>query len=124
MAWKLGKRSKDNLVGVKPQMQKLFEEAITESPFDFVITDGLRTIEEQKILVQKGKSKTMKSRHLTGDAVDIACFDENGKITWDGKYYKKVASHILKIAQKQGIKVTWGGSWASFMDMPHFQLEK
>lgn len=121
--YKLGKRSLDNLVGVKQPLITLFKEAITDSPYDFVITCGLRTIEQQKVLVATGKSTTMKSKHLTGNAVDIACFDENGKITWDSKYYKKVATHIKAIAKKQGVAIVYGGDWISFKDYPHFQLD-
>lgn len=123
MAYKFGVRSKSNLTGVKPQLQALFNEAITNSPYDFVVTCGLRTIEEQRVLVATGKSTTMKSKHLTGNAVDFACFDENGKITWEAKYYKAVAAHIKKLALKSGLKITWGGDWKSFVDMPHIQLE-
>jgi peptidoglycan L-alanyl-D-glutamate endopeptidase CwlK len=123
MPYKFGVRSKSNLSGVKPQLQALFNEAITNSPHDFVITCGMRTIEEQRVLVATGKSTTMKSKHLTGHAVDFACFDEAGKITWEGEYYKAVSAHIKKVASKQGIKITWGGDWQSFVDMPHFQLE-
>ena len=121
--YKLGVRSKSNLAGVKPQLVTLFTEAITDSPYDFVITCGLRTIEEQRVLVATGKSTTMKSKHLTGNAVDIACFDENGKITWDSKYYKKVATHVKAIAKKQGVAIVYGGDWVSFKDYPHFQLD-
>ena len=121
--YKLGKRSTDNLVGVKAPLVALFNEAIKYSPFDFIITDGVRTLAEQTLYFKTGKSKTMKSKHLTGDAVDIACFDENGKITWDSKYYKKVATHVKSIAKKQGIAIVYGGDWVSFKDYPHFQLD-
>lgn len=123
MAFKFSKRSRENLSTVKHELQELFYAAIADSPYDFVVTCGIRTLEQQKVLVATGKSKTMKSKHLTGDAVDIAVLVD-GKVTWDGKYYKPVAAHILKVAKKLGIKVTWGGSWVSFVDMPHFQLEK
>jgi peptidoglycan L-alanyl-D-glutamate endopeptidase CwlK len=123
MAWKLGKKSLERLVGVKEPLQNLIKSSIVDSPFDFSITCGLRTLEEQKVLVRTGKSKTMKSKHLTGDAVDIAVFVD-GKLTWELKYYKQVATHIKKVANKMGIKITWGGDWASFIDGPHFQLEK
>jgi peptidoglycan L-alanyl-D-glutamate endopeptidase CwlK len=123
MAWKLGKKSLERLAGVKEPLQNVIKTAIVSSPYDFSITCGLRTIEEQKVLVATGKSRTMKSKHLTGDAVDIAVFVD-GKLTWDLKYYKVVATHIKKVAAKLGIKITWGGDWKSFIDGPHFQLEK
>lgn len=123
MAWKFGKKSKERLAGVKKPLQDLFNAAIADSPYDFSITCGLRTVEEQRVLVATGKSRTMKSKHLTGDAVDIAVFVD-GKITWDLKYYKAVAAHIKKVAIKMGIKIEWGGDWKSFIDGPHFQLVK
>ena len=123
MAWKFGKKSLERLAGVKEPLQTLAKSAITYSPFDFSITCGLRTIEEQRVLFANGKSKTMKSKHITGDAFDIAVFDEHGKLTWDLKYYKKVAEHIKREANKLGIKITWGGDW-QWIDGPHFQLEK
>jgi peptidoglycan L-alanyl-D-glutamate endopeptidase CwlK len=121
MAFKFGVRSKSNLSGVKPKLRALMEEAITDSPLDFVVTCGLRTIDEQRVLVSMGKSQTMKSKHLTGDAVDIAVFVD-GKITWEHKHYRTVAAHIKKIANKQGTAITWGGDWKTFIDSPHFQL--
>lgn len=122
--YRFGKRSKDNMVGVKLQLVSVFNEAIKESPFDFVITDGVRTIEEQALYFKTGKSKTMKSEHLTGNAMDIACIDENGKVTWDAKYYKPVAKHIKAVAKNLGVAIEWGGDWSKFIDMPHFQLTR
>ena len=124
MAWKFGKKSLERLAGVKEPLQTLAKSAITDSPYDFSISNGLRTIEEQRVLVANGKSKTMKSKHLTGDAFDIAVFDENGKLTWDLRYYKAVATHIKNVAAKLGIKIVWGGDWKTFIDGPHFELSK
>jgi peptidoglycan L-alanyl-D-glutamate endopeptidase CwlK len=122
MSFKFGTRSNNNLKGVKPELVKLMKEAIVNSPYDFMITCGLRTKEQQKVLVATGKSRTMKSRHLTGDAVDIAVL-VNGEVTWDLKYYKEVATHVKKMAKTLGIRITWGGDWSGFIDGPHFQLE-
>jgi peptidoglycan L-alanyl-D-glutamate endopeptidase CwlK len=123
MAWKFGKKSLERLAGIKEPLQTLAKAAITDSPYDFSITNGLRTLEEQKVLFATGKSKTMKSKHLTGNAFDIAVFVD-GKLTWDLKYYKVVATHIKKVAAKLGIKIVWGGDWKSFIDGPHFELSK
>lgn len=104
-------------------MVKVMEEAIKESPLDFGITQGLRTLDQQKELFEAGKSQTMRSRHLTGHAVDIAVFVD-GKITWEFPKYKIVAEHIKSIAKKLDIPITWGGDWISFKDGPHFELNK
>jgi peptidoglycan L-alanyl-D-glutamate endopeptidase CwlK len=95
--------------------------ALQDSPFDFIITEGVRSLETQTILFNTGKSRTMNSRHLNGRAVDIAVLVD-GKVTWDFKYYKEVAAHIKMVAQKLNISITWGGDWKSFLDGPHFEL--
>jgi peptidoglycan L-alanyl-D-glutamate endopeptidase CwlK len=87
------------------------------------IIDGKRTLAEQKALVAKGASKTMRSRHLSGKAVDIMAL-VNGKGRWEGALYYKIATHVLSIAKKLDIKITWGGSWSSFPDLGHFELDK
>ena len=116
------KASLDKMNGVNSKLVILMKEAIKNSPYDFKITEGLRTVERQKELVKTGKSKTMNSYNLKGQAVDIAVLIDN-KITWDFKYYKKVADHIKEVARKLGYVITWGGDWKTFKDGPHFQIE-
>jgi peptidoglycan L-alanyl-D-glutamate endopeptidase CwlK len=123
MTFSFGNRSKERLSGVHPDLVKVMEEAIKESPLDFSITEGLRTKERQKELFDAGKSQTMNSRHITGKAVDIAVLVD-GKVTWDFKYYQTVAEHIKKIAKDMKIDIVWGGDWQSFKDGPHFELNK
>lgn len=121
----LSKASKDKLKGIDKHLIELAEKSIVNSPYDFKITEGLRTKTRQKQLVAEKKSQTMYSRHIIGQAFDIAIIDptDKKKITWDFKYYKTVAAHIKKIAQEMGISITWGGDWKSFKDGPHFQIE-
>jgi peptidoglycan L-alanyl-D-glutamate endopeptidase CwlK len=102
---------------------KVIEEAIKESPLDFSISEGVRTVERQKALFDAGKSQTMNSRHITGKAVDIAVI-RDGEVTWDFKYYQLVADHIKKIAKDMKIDIVWGGDWQSFKDGPHFELHR
>ena len=102
-------------------MVRLMEEAIKSSPLDFSITEGVRSLERQKELFSSGKSQTMRSRHITGHAVDIGVLVD-GKLTWEFPKYQIVADHIKKVAKELGIPVEWGGDWVSFKDGPHFQL--
>ena len=104
-------------------MVKVMQEAIKESPLDFGITEGVRTLERQKELFEAGKSQTMNSRHLKGFAVDIAVFID-GKITWDLKYYRIVTDHIKSTAKKLNIPITCGIDWVSFVDGPHIELHR
>ena len=119
----LNQRSLQNLQGVHPSLVKLMKTAILSSPFPFMITEGLRSIERQKQLFQEGKTKTLDSYHLKGRAVDIAVIVEN-HITWNYSFYEKVAKHILKIAHRKHLKITWGGTWNTLVDAVHFQLEE
>ena len=121
--YSFGSKSKERLKGVHPDLVRLMEEAIKESPLDFGITEGLRTLERQKELFESGKSQTMNSRHLRGLAVDIAIFIE-GKLNWDFPNYKLVADHIKEVAKELNVPITWGGDWISFKDGPHFELHR
>ncbi len=123
MSFSFSQRSKDRLATVHNDLQKLFNQAITDSPLDFGITQGIRTKEEQQKLFNEGKSQTLNSRHLTGKAVDIAVFI-NGKLTWEFDKYKQVADHVKEVAIKLNIPIVWGGDWKSFKDGPHFELNR
>jgi len=123
MTFSFGTKSSERLSKVHPDLQKVFNEAIKESPLDFSITQGLRTKEQQKVLFDAGKSQTMNSRHLTGKAVDIAVI-KDGEVTWDFKYYQLVSDHIKKVAKELGIEMAWGGDWVSFRDGPHYELHR
>ena len=70
----LGPRSKARLQGVNPDLVKVVERAIKLSEVDFTVIEGLRTLERQHKLVDSGASQTLKSRHLTGHAVDLAAW--------------------------------------------------
>lgn len=118
--FKLGATSLARLKGVHPDLVKVVKRAIELTPIDFTVLEGLRTKERQKQLVAKGASKTMNSRHLTGDAVDIAPLVD-GKVTWDWKYYNQLAPIIKQAAKELGINIEWGGDWKTFKDGPHWQ---
>ena len=102
--------------------------ALTITKYDFGIGCGKRTYDEQRENVASGASLTMESRHLPNafgesEAVDILVY-VNGKLTWEPKYYRKVAGAIFKAAFRLGIEIEWGGHWESLNDMPHYQLAK
>ena len=84
---KFGKTSKANLKGVDKRILRVLDDVIQH--FDFTVLEGKRTVERQAQLVKDGASKTMKSKHLTGKAVDIAAYPINFQnterlCTWRG----------------------------------------
>lgn len=121
--YQFGQKSLEKLSTVHPDLQRVFKEAITTSPYDFAISEGVRSLDRQKELVAQGKSKTLHSRHLTGKAVDIAVFVD-GKLTWDLKYYKAVTDHIKAVAVLNDVPIVCGIDWKSFIDGPHIELDR
>jgi peptidoglycan L-alanyl-D-glutamate endopeptidase CwlK len=95
--------------------------AIYETDMDFAVIEGLRTLKRQKELLAQGASKTLKSRHLTGHAVDIAPYI-NGEIRWDWPLYEHLGKVVKKAAKECKVNVEWGGDWKTFRDGPHWQL--
>lgn len=133
----LGTKSKQRLIGVHPDLVKVIEKAIINSPIDFTITSGVRTTKEQQALYAQGRNKPgsivtkadgvkNKSNHQAkadgfGHAVDFVPY-VNGKVDWNTeKYFKVIAEHILDVAESLGVNLEWGGTWA-FRDLPHVQL--
>lgn len=121
MTYSFSAKSIGKLSGVHKDLQRVMLASIVDSPYDFGISEGLRTKERQQELFNAGKSQTMRSRHLTGHAVDIVIFID-GKANWDFEKYRLVADHIKSKAKELNIPIEWGGDWTSFKDGPHFQL--
>ena len=147
MEYKFGKRSLDNLKNVHPDLVKVMMAAITNSPVDFTVTEGLRSQTRQQELYAQGRTKKgikvtnvdgvkKKSNHQDeadgkkdnlGSAVDIYPFflgqvQVNHKDTV--KNLKLIAAHIKKVAAELKIGITWGGDWKNLYDPPHFELKR
>ena len=145
--YKFSQRSLDKLRRAHNELQTIMISAIKDSPYDFGIICSYRSSiqqyelfkkgrDEQGNIIDKGKVVTYKdgyhkkSKHnvIPSPAVDIMCYDENGKATWEHKYYETVAEHIQEVADKlfEDDKVekrlVWGGNWKNFTDLPHFQI--
>lgn len=121
MTFILGKRSKTNLKGVHPDLQAVVHRAIKITPIDFSVTEGLRTVAKQKILFGAGASMTMKSRHLSGHAVDLAAWLDGG-VRWDWSLYDVLNAAMQKAGAELGVPLEWGGDWHTFKDGCHWQL--
>jgi peptidoglycan L-alanyl-D-glutamate endopeptidase CwlK len=121
MIYQLSKRSKDRLSGVHPDLVRVVEKAIEITDMDFTVLEGVRSIARQEQLVKAGASQTMRSRHITGHAVDLGAY-VGGQVRWDWPLYNKLAVTVKKAAEECGVPIEWGGDWKGFPDGPHFQL--
>lgn len=141
MMYKFGRKSIDKLLTCHGDIQLIMNEAIKESPFDFGITHGHRTPEEQNKLYKKGRElpgeivtymdgfiKKSKHNYFPALACDIIIYKNDGNYTWECEYYQKVADHILYVSEilfrddKISNQLVWGGNWKRFKDLPHFQI--
>lgn len=138
----LSETSLKMLKGVHPNLVNFMTELIKISPWNFKITAGVRTAEEQNRLYQKGRSAPgakvtnadgykLKSNHQIkfdglGYATDIGVI-VNGeyKGTWKDFHYYQDIYNVAKekgLLEKYGIE--WGGNcWKSFKDAPHWQIK-
>lgn len=146
----LGTRSLAELEGVHADLVKVVKRAIEITPIDFAVTDGKRTMEEQRAYVASGASQTMDSRHLTGHAIDLVAFIGN-KGRWELDLLCKIALAMRCAALECKVPLRWGGNWdvlltdtdsppedmvqdyiqkriaagrKPFVDAPHFELPK
>lgn len=128
------------LNAVHAALQDVIREASARCDVPFTVIEGLRSIERQKKLFAQGASKTMRSRHITGHAVDLWPTEADGTALKSGAAYPKrsqeardadarlwarlrmIAATVKQIAAERGVALEWGGDWASFPDGPHFQL--
>jgi len=147
--YKLSKRSRERLDGLRPILIEIIEEGIKTSPFDFGIPEdgGVRTDQRQEFLYSKGRTTeemieagiigvegrpnerkitwTLNSLHKPdengeGKAFDIYAY-VNGGASWDLKYLQPIARHLQEVAKSKGVILKWGHDlWGK--DGAHFQI--
>jgi hypothetical protein len=95
-----------------------------------MVTQGLRTREEQDALYAKGrteppigdgfivtKARGGQSYHNFGLAFDIVILDSIGKADWDTTH----PGWQVAADSGRSVGLEWGGDWKSFKDLPHYQ---
>jgi peptidoglycan L-alanyl-D-glutamate endopeptidase CwlK len=125
----------DRLTGVHPALVTAVEKivfAMTYLGHQMMVTDGVRTLAQQKALFAQGRTApgkivtnadgiNAKSNHQVkadgfGHAVDM-CFVVNGIPSWGTQHPWRLYGEMAK---SQGLK--WGGDWVRLTDMPHIEL--
>lgn len=103
--------------------------------FPMMVTDGVRTTEQQQALYAKGRTAPgaivtntdgikHKSNHQAkadgfGHAADCTFLDANGEPTWDEK--KPWAAYGACVV---AVGLIWGGNFKSIVDKPHCEMPK
>lgn len=128
------KRSMANLETCCPELYSLATEVMKLQLFDFGITCGHRTKEDQDVAFHGGKSalKYPNSKHNSypAEAFDFVLL-VNGKVDWNNKPAWYMAVGVFRgVAAKLGIKIRCGADWdgdfsaedQNFHDLPHIEL--
>lgn len=111
-------------------IQNMADQGIT-----VVITDGFRSVEEQNVLYEQGRTtagsivtyaKGGESLHNFGLAVDFALKTEAGQVIWDMEFDGNgngSADWMEVVERAKELGFEWGGDWNGFEDYPHLQLD-
>jgi peptidoglycan L-alanyl-D-glutamate endopeptidase CwlK len=121
--------SERRLRGVHPDLVRVVRRVAKDwkdPETGWIITCGPRTMAEQKLLLAKGATRTLRSRHIPAangysHAVDFACTIK-GVPRWDWPLYHKLAKAVKAAAKAEKVPIEWGGDWKTFKDGPHYQL--
>lgn len=130
------------LHGVHSDLVLVVSRGLLYSEVDFAVTEGLRGMDRQIMLLDSGRSKTLQSKHLAHDdgmsrAIDVMAvgdLDGDGDvdaqdraITWNREWYGAIADGMHRASMELGIGIRWGGDFKTrggkpWYDGPHFEL--
>lgn len=103
------------------QKAKVLYDYCKSEGIEILITETLRTKEQQQIYFAAGKSQTLTSYHLVGQALDWVLVDQHGEGQWTMKdYHSAKADKVVSFAKSIGF--TSGRDWG--WDAPHLQYDK
>ena len=117
----LNERSLKTLQGVHPDLVKVVHKADAITDLEFLIVDGVRDKKRQRELVAAGASTTLRSRHLTGHAIDFMPV-VNGEVSGKWPAYWPIVEAFEKAAKELAISIECGARWKKFPDGGHVQL--
>lgn len=128
--YKFGKRSRKRLEGVHPDLVKVAEECL--NLMDIAIIEGVRSLNKQKDYLRTGATKTLKSKHLIGHALDLTPYPVDMKSDMGIKRHYYMAGMLRGIAHMMDIKIRSGADWdndgkitdQTFMDLVHIEKIK
>ncbi len=107
-------------------LQNALTLACYKEGISYVVTQTVRTIDEQNALYAQGRTKPGKivtyakggqSMHNYGGAFDI-CPVINGVLQWERH---DLFDRIGALGKSLGME--WGGDWTGFVDKPHFEIK-
>ena len=129
MPYSYSTRSEQRLLECDVRLQSIFRELLKF--YDHTIVCGHRNAKDQNAAYEAGNSKVQwpNSKHndVPSMAVDVIPYPDG----WDSiKSFYFMAGAVKAIAEKQGVRIRWGGDWSmdndfndqTFMDLAHFEI--
>ena len=110
MTFVLSQRSLSKMNGINNDLHTVVCSAIKLSKIDFGVICGMRTETEQRALLEKGATTTKKSKHLTGDAVDLMAYI-GSRGSWELNLYDDIADAMKEAAIQARVGIRWGAAW-------------
>lgn len=120
-------RSEQNMRMINPRLKAVCERALQLTEVDFTVIEGMRTLERQRELYAQKKTKTMESKHLSGNAVDVMPVGAD----WNNwRDWLPVLNAFKAAGDELGVHLRFGVTWtgnpndkpAAFLDAPHIEL--
>lgn len=109
------------LEGLVPELQAIAFEVIAVLrnlgyPAGITVQGGRRNEAEQRKLLAAGRTRTLHSAHLEGRAfdLDLLGYSRDRVPDW---FWNLVGPWV-----EQKFDLVWGGRWAGFRDVGHFEL--
>ncbi|HCJ4472162.1 TPA: M15 family metallopeptidase [Listeria innocua] len=115
-------RSRNNIAKLATNTRKKAREWFDwccENGIEILVYETIRTKAQQSANVANGKSQTMRSYHIVGQAFDFV-MTKGKTVDWSGY---KTATAKKAIAKAKSLGFSWGGDWSGFVDCPHMQYE-
>lgn len=118
----LRKADIDKLVGVDQRLQAVVFRVAFLAERPFLISEGLRTPERQRLLYAQKKTKTLNSKHIIGHAVDCYPTDTAySKIAQRRDEFTWLVDLARVVSHEMRIPMTFGYDWG--WDAPHWELK-
>jgi|TARA_R110000851_G_scaffold41409_4_gene103985 peptidoglycan L-alanyl-D-glutamate endopeptidase CwlK len=96
--------------GVDDNLVEVVNRAIEITSMDFGVTEGVRTLARQKLLLAAGATLTLDSKHIDGRAVDLVGYIGKN-ISWEMPVYFCIADAMRTAAIELNVSIRWGGAW-------------
>ena len=127
----MNNKSYQLLTGVHPDLAKIVLEA--SRTVEFEVVEGVRTIMQEIKYIAQGKSSLKNPyscRHVPkgkppyARAIDLVPTVNGVRYPADLSKYGPMVKAMKAAATKFSIPLVWGGDWTTFVDGPHFELDR